>query len=169
MLISESMHRRIAGSRIRSLAVAAAVAIVAIAFAFFSALNARGRHLARIDSEVVALRPRAATAEALQGRIARVGAASAAARTAQGGMDPLRVLAVLSNRLPRDVVVMSIQGKGDEWQITGTAKDASAIIPALDSDPAIKDVRFLAGTSRFTEGRRTYETFSVGFRASPST
>ncbi len=169
MLVSEEMHRRLSGNRIRSLAIASVLVITAVGFALFSGLSARGRLQERIDSEVAALRPRAAMAEALQGRIARIGSASAAAKTAQGGMDPLAVLGVLSKRLPRDVVVMSIRGTGDEWQISGTAKDAAAIIPALDSDPAIKDVRFLAGTSRFTEGRRTYETFSIGFRASPST
>ncbi len=169
MLVSEEMHKRLSGNRIRSLAIAMALLVVAVGFALFSGLSARERLQERMDSEIAILRPRAAMAEALQGRIARIGSASAAAKTAQGGMDPLAVLGVLSKRLPGDVVVMSIRGSGSEWQISGTAKDAAAIIPALDSDPTIKDVRFLAGTSRFTEGRRTYETFSIGFRVPPST
>lgn len=168
MLVSNATHKRLSANRMRSVALAATAAAAAIVFALYSASHARDRLQDRIDTELQALAPRAAAAEALQGRISSLGAASAAARVAQGGMDPLAVLATLGKRLPRDVVVMSVRAAGDEWQITGTAKDASAIIPALDADSSIADVRFLSGTSRFTEGRRTYETFSIGFRARPS-
>ena len=168
MLISEPLHARIRSSRIRSFIGVGLLAAAGLLFALFSASQSRQRLLDHLDAEIVALRPQSAAAEQLQGRIARVGAAAIAAREAQSSADPLAVIGVLSKRLPRDVFVMTVRAAGDEWQITGTARDAAAIIPALDADPALENVRFLAGTSRFTESRRTYETFTIGFRARPA-
>ena len=137
-------------------------------FALFSAGQSRERYLERVDAAIATLRPRAATAQSLEGRIQLMGAASNAARNAQTAVDPLAVITVLSRRLPSDAVVMTMRGSADDWQITGTAKDAARIIPALDADPSLENVRFLAGTSRFTEGRRSYETFSIGFHVRAS-
>ncbi len=165
MLLSEARHRRIRANRFQSLALAGALALATLGLASYSASQARARYLDRIDAEIATMRPRAVAAQSLQGRIELMGIASTAARDAQNSVDPLNVISVLSKRLPPDAVVMTVRGTGSDWQITGTAKDAGGIIPALDADPLIENVRFLAGTSRFTEGRRTYETFSIGFRA----
>lgn len=167
MLLSEGLRTAIGRRRARSLVLSGAVAAASMMFAFFSATQSRARFLSRIEAEIASLRPQAAAAEGFENRIARIGLASAAANAAQARVDPLSVIASLSRLLPRDVIVMSVAGSGDEWQIAGTATDAGAILPALDADPEIENVRFLAGTSRFTEGRRTYETFSIGFRAIP--
>lgn len=169
MLVSEERYVKINASRTRSMVLAGLLAAASVMLLFFSAAQSRIRYLDRVDSAVAALRPRAATAQSLQGRIELMGLASNAAYNAQSGVDPLTVITVLSRRLPHDAVVMTLRGAGDEWQISGTAKDAAAIIPALDDDPAIDNVRFLAGTSRFTEGRRTYETYSIGFHVRPTT
>jgi hypothetical protein len=77
------------------------------------------------------------------------------------------VIAALGERLPRDVTVLNARAIGDEWRIDGTATNAAAILPALDGDPRFVDARFLAATSRFREGGKTYESFSLAFRAKP--
>jgi hypothetical protein len=82
-------------------------------------------------------------------------------------MDPLRVLAALGERLPRDVTVLNARAIGDEWRIDGTATNAAAILPALDGDPRFADARFLAATARYREGGKMYESFSLAFRAKP--
>ena len=82
-------------------------------------------------------------------------------------IDPLRVLAALGERLPRDVTVLNARAIGDEWRIDGTATNAAAILPALDGDPRFVDARFLAATARYREGGKTYESFSLAFRAKP--
>lgn len=168
MLVSDERHARLRSSRVQSLVFVSLLAIASLSFVLFSAAQSRERYLERIDAATAALRPRAATAASLQGRLELMGVASSAARNAQSAADPLAVITILSRRLPRDAVVMTTRGVAGDWQITGTAKDAAGIIPALDADPALENVRFLAGTSRFTEDRRSYETFSIGFRVRPS-
>jgi hypothetical protein len=79
----------------------------------------------------------------------------------------LRVLAALGERLPRDVTVLNARAMGDEWRIDGTSTNAAAILPALDGDPRFADARFLAATARYREGGKTYESFSLAFRAKP--
>jgi hypothetical protein len=83
-------------------------------------------------------------------------------------VDPILVLASLSDRLPTGATVLSLRVVANEWQIDGTALDAAAIVPLLDSDARFRDVRFLSASSRFREGERTYETFSIAFRVEPA-
>ena len=83
--------------------------------------------------------------------------------------DPLAVLAALSARLPRDATVLDLTAAGGEWRIEGRAANAAAVVPALDGDPRgagprLADVHLAGPTTRFTEGRRAYESFSVAFR-----
>jgi len=65
--------------------------------------------------------------------------------------------------------VLSLRASAADWQIDGTALDAAAIVPLLDRDDRFEDVRFLSASSRFRDGDRTYETFSIAFRVRPST
>jgi hypothetical protein len=61
--------------------------------------------------------------------------------------------------------VLNARAIANEWRIDGTAMNAAAILPALDGDPRFADARFLAATSRYREGGKTYESFSLAFRA----
>jgi hypothetical protein len=102
----------------------------------------------------------------MQARLAQLDLETSAARSAGAAhVDPVAVLGAISRRLPHDAVVMSLRADGDEWQIDGTARDAASILPALDADPMLENVRFLSASSRFNEGSRTYETFAIGLHA----
>ena len=165
MLVSGSVADRIRRRRVMSLGRSAVNVLLALALAAAALDRSRSRLLERAEAEIATMEPRAATAAALQSRLARMDIESAVAGERGRRADPVAVLAALSRRLPRDATVMSVRADGDKWQVDGTARNAGQIVPALDADPMFDDVRFLAGTSRFTEGSRTYETFSVALRA----
>jgi type IV pilus assembly PilN-like protein len=163
------VERAAAGRRARGLVVAAAACVAAVIFALWAFDRSRARLLQRIDSAVAAAVPRAEPALALQTRLAALEreAATLSARPSVGSRDPLRVLAALTERLPRDATVLTLRATGDDWTVDGTAADAAAILPLLDRDERFENVRFLSATSRFREGSRTYETFSIGFHVRP--
>ena len=79
--------------------------------------------------------------------------------------DPLDALAAISAALPRDAVVLSARANGSDWQLDGTAADASALVPLLDAHQRFDS--FLAATSRYREAARSYETFSIALRHRP--
>lgn len=165
MLVPAAIASRIGRRRLTSLARSAVNLLLALAVAAAALDRSRSRLLERAEAEIASLEPRAAGGAALQSRLASLEVQSAAAGERTLRADPVAVLAALTRRLPRDATVMSVRADGDKWQVDGTARSAGDIVPALDADPMFDDVRFLAGTSRFTEGSRTYETFSVAFRA----
>jgi hypothetical protein len=168
MLLSDAQRRTIERRRARRLAGAAAACVLALGFALWAADRSRDGVLARLAGERAALAPGAAPAAALQARLAALEQEASVARTvASNRTDPLRVLAALGERLPRDVTVLNARAVGDDWRIDGTATNAAAILPALDGDPRFADARFLGATSRFRDGARTYESFSLAFRAKP--
>jgi hypothetical protein len=74
-------------------------------------------------------------------------------------------LAALGRRLPPDAVVQGLRADGDTWQVDGVARDAAAVVPALDADPRFVDVRSAAPSSRVEGAGGARETFSVAFRA----
>ena len=158
-----------AARRQRAMGVARASINVALALAF--ALAAIDRSRTRVvEAEAAELASLSAMAEgpaAIRTRLAQLDLESDAARSAGSAhSDPVAILAAISRRLPHDAVVMSIRADGDEWQVDGTAAKAANIVPALDADPKLDNVRFLSASSHFNEGSRTYETFSVAMHAS---
>ena len=168
MLLSDAQRRTIERRRSRRLAGAAAACALALGFAVWAADRSRDGVLARLTAEQAALAPRAAPAAALQARLAALDQEAAVTRSVTASRtDPLRVLAALGERLPRDVTVLNARAVGDEWRVDGTATNAAAILPALDGDARFSDARFLGATSRFREGARTYESFSLAFRVKP--
>jgi Tfp pilus assembly protein PilN len=168
VMVGASQRRIIDRRRVRRLMGAAAACSIAVGFALWALDRSRDDVLARLTAEQRALESRAAPAAAMQAQLSAleqeeaVASAVSAART-----DPLRVLAALGERLPRDVTVLNARAIGDEWRIDGTAANAAAILPALDGDPRFADARFLAATARYREGGKTYESFSLAFRAKP--
>ena len=168
MLLPDEVALRI-GQRRRSRAVAnAAIAAVAAGLALWALDWSRERKLERINAEIAALTSQAQDALALRERLAVVDREAAAIRDlALRRLDPLPVLQALSQRLPAGAVVLSISASNGEWQIEGTAPDAAAIVPRLDQDDRFQDLRILSASSRFSEGTRTLETFSIAFRVRP--
>lgn len=160
---------RIRRRRTARTTVAAAACIAALALALWAADRSRERTLQAIRATVARIEPVAAQAivqrealEALDRESAMITAISARRP------DPLRVLAALSERLPAGATVLSVRANGEAWQIDGRAGDAAAILPALDGDARFEDVRFLSASTRFREGDRTWETFSIAFRVRPA-
>lgn len=166
MMAPDSTVAAIRGRRRSALAVSVLNLVLALIFAIAGVDRYRARVLELADAELERVKPQAGTAAVLQSRLAQLDVESSTARgTSEARADPLPVLAALSRRLPRDASVLSVRAEGRQWQLDGTARDAGAIIPALDAEPMFEDVRFLAATSRFREANRSYETFSVAFRA----
>ena len=166
MLLPPAAMARVGSRRRMGLARAGVNFLLALAFVLAALDRSRTRVLDRVQQEIAALSPRAEAPSAIQARLAQLDLESSTARSAGSAhADPVSVLATLSRRLPLDAVVMSLRADGDEWQIDGTARDAAAIVPALDADPAFDNVRFLSASSRFNENSRTYETFSVALHA----
>lgn len=168
MLLSDVQRRTIERRRSRRVAGAVATCVLALGFAVWAADRSRDHVLVRLTAEQAELATRAAPAAALQARLAALDQETSIARAVSSERtDPLRALAALGERLPRDVTVLNARAVGDEWRVDGTATNAAAILPALDGDGRFGDARFLGATSRFREGGRTYESFSLAFRAKP--
>jgi hypothetical protein len=148
--------------------VAGAAAVTALLFAVWSAGRWRERTLMALDQRAAELTRQARPADdALRAMLTRE-AESVTIRAMSGGRpDPYGALAALSTSLPADAVVLSARARGDDWQIDGTARDASALVPVLDRDGRFENVRFLAASSRYREGNRSYETFSIALRYRP--
>ncbi len=166
MLLPAGELKRARSRRRASVAKAGANFSLALVFAIAAFDRSLTRVLEKAQQEIQSLAPRVAGPSAVQSRLAQLDAESSAARTAgTAHSDPVAVLAAISRRLPHDAIVMSVRADGDEWQIDGTARNAANIVPALDADPAFENVRSLSASSRFNEGNKTYETFSVALHA----
>ncbi|MGH7472098.1 MAG: PilN domain-containing protein, partial [Longimicrobiales bacterium] len=167
MLLSDDGAARVKRRRGVRLSWTAAVCSLAFGLALWTVDRSRDRTLERIRSEVLQISPRAQEAMQLRERLAAIEReARAIGELAARRPDPLPVLAALSERLPAGAIVLSIKADGADWQIDGTASDAAALVPLLDRDNRFQDVRFLSASSRFQDGNRTAETFSIAFRVS---
>jgi hypothetical protein len=169
MLLPDSVSGKFRRRRQRRLSLACAACVAAIGFAVWSVDQSRERALDRIVEELAAIEPSAVGAVELRERLAAVDRELAAIdELARARANPLGVLAALSERIPPEATVLLARASGDNWQIDGTALDAAAIIPMLDADNRIEDVRFLSASTRFREDGREYETFSIAFHVPPT-
>ncbi len=165
-LLSPPLRDRLRRDRMRRRATAAALLAAALLLATCGVDRSRETALRDTEREIGHLSATAAPALTLSARVVamqRESETSGTSPAAQG--DVVQLLAALSERLPRDATVLALSVDGDEWRIDGRASNAAAIVPALDADPRFGAVRLAGPTSRFTEGARTYESFSVAFRA----
>jgi hypothetical protein len=168
MMLAGPQRATVKRRRARRVAGAAAACVLAVGFAAWALDRSRDDVLARLTAEQESLESRAAPAAALQARIASLDHEDAVVRqVVSTRTDPLRVLAALGEKLPRDVTVLNARAMGNEWRIDGTASNAAAILPALDGDKRFADARFLGATSRFRESGKTFESFSLAFQAKP--
>ena len=86
-----------------------------------------------------------------------------AAHTASAN-DPLHVLATISASLPRDAFVQRLEWDGREWRLDGSVNQAASVVPHLDSARLFSSVRVLGASTRFRDGARMRESFSVAFQ-----
>lgn len=165
-LLSPPLRDRLRRDRMLRGARTGALFAAALLLTTWGIDRSRDAALGDAEREIGSLSARAAPSLALSARVAtmqRESETSGATLAGQG--DALQILAALSERLPRDATVLALAADGNEWRIDGRATNAAAIVPALDADPRFSAVRLAGPTSRFTEGSRTYESFSVAFRA----
>jgi Tfp pilus assembly protein PilN len=168
MLLPDPLVRRIRQRRLTRVSLSAAVCLMAFLLALRAIDRSRERGLQRLRDEIAALETRARPAAELSDRLVAIDREREALREiARQRPNPLRVLQLLGERLPAGATVLNVRAQGDEWQIDGRAPDAAAIVPLLDGDERLDGVHFLSASSRFREGNRTYETFSIAFRVRP--
>lgn len=143
--------------------------VAAAAFAVLSLGAYRDRVEARIDARIATLREAVAPVVALEEDVAGLQRSlMALQQIEEGRVDVLRALGALTDRIPADTWLRTIQVADNEWQIQGTGDDAAALIPALEADPMFEDVRFVAATRRVQIENSTYDDFAVAFRALPA-
>jgi len=167
-------RRRFAARRRRRLAVALVAAVAGIVLAVMAVDRWRDRTLRALEREVAASRDGAragsdalATTARLDAEVSYLGKAARERGDGRGGT--LGALAAISNAFPEDAVILNARAVGREWQVDGTATSAAALVPHLDADGHFEDVRILSASSRFRDGTRTRETFSLAFRVRPGT
>ena len=167
MMLPAPLETRLRQTRVRRVAVAGILCSAALGAALWSLDRARERKLGAIRAEIAALAPRARNAQQLQSQLDVLNLEAQALGTGGAQIDPLEVLASLSKQLPKGATVLNLKVNGADWQIDGTAGDAAALVPLLDRDDRLENVRFLTASTRFRDAGRTVETFSIAFRVRP--
>ncbi|MBA3646497.1 MAG: hypothetical protein H0W63_09995 [Gemmatimonadaceae bacterium] len=166
LMVSPQRAGQIAKRRRRELTRLAGIAALSAGFLLFSLDRSRARVLNRIESETAIVASQAAPALRAQTQLARLSIQESTLKElTRSHADVMKILAILSTRLPQDAVISMLRVDGNDWQVDGTAANAGAIIPALDAEPLLRDARQRAATSRFRDGGRTLESFSIAFRA----
>ncbi|MGV3711300.1 MAG: PilN domain-containing protein [Gemmatimonas sp.] len=167
MLLDSTIEQELQSMRTRrswwSVALAAA-ACIALVLSLDARRDATLRSTVRAADSVSAL---AAPALAVRARLDQLDRERALLGKKQPiASDPLAVLAALSKALPSDAFVQRIEWDGTEWKLEGSANQAADIVPSLDGVGAFTAVRVLSASTRFRDGDRMRESFSVAFRAS---
>lgn len=164
-LIDEQSEARLHASaqrrRVQQVAVAAAV----LAILLWIGNTWRDRTLRSLEQQAETLARAAEPAESARSRLARAEAELAwlNADAAQASQSASAVLARVGERLPRDAFVQRAEWDGVSWRIDGSARDAAALVPRLDADSLLRNVRSLAPSTRFLDGGQPRNSFSIGF------
>jgi hypothetical protein len=167
-LAPDPRRQRIVGRQRAAVVGSLLTAVVAILFAIWAADRWRDRTLADLDARIAQAESQSAAADsALRMLRSRESEAAALWSVAANRADPFGALAAISAALPREANVLSARATGNDWQIDGTASDASALVPLLDRHAQFDSVRFLSASSRYRDGSRSYETFSIALRFRP--
>ncbi|MFN8574641.1 MAG: PilN domain-containing protein [Gemmatimonadaceae bacterium] len=150
--------------RQRRVALLGMAAAASVLFAGWSYEQWQVRSLAALSREAGTLTANAAPALEAQTRLRSTMDEIAILRGREAAaLQPLEILALLSRVLPPDAVVTSLRMQEQEWQVEGSASDASSLVPRLDSTGRLERVRSVAATSRFRDGARMRESFAIAF------
>lgn len=165
VLANAGRRRAFNARRRRQLMWAALAAFGGVAFATLTFDRWRERTLIALEVEAARLAERARPALDAQDRLSSLSRERAILNEVSARrVDPSAALAAIGQALPRDVVVLSARATGEEWRLDGTAANAAALVPALDKAGGFENVRSLSASSRFQDGSRMRETFSIAFR-----
>lgn len=142
-----------------------AVAVAALAVLLWLGNSWRDRTLRALEQQAAALARAAEPAESARARLARAQAElmwlEADARQTTRGASA--VLTQVGERLPRDAFVQRAEWDGSAWRLDGSARDAAVLVPRLDADPLLRNVRSLAPSTRFLDNGQPRNSFSIGF------
>lgn len=107
-----------------------------------------------IDARITAVLPLLRQAEALRGRIAAgsQGSGAIAAEHARIG-DALQVLAAVTDLLPDGTVLGDLSLRDGKLEISGRSQAAARLIPALATDPTVRNPSFAAPVTRTADGK----------------
>jgi hypothetical protein len=167
-LAPDARRRKLAARQRATIVASALAAVAAIVFSIWAADRWRERTLADLEARIAQAEVRGAAADtALRMLRSREAEAAAIREIAATRADPFSALAAISATLPREANVLTARATGNDWQIDGTTSDASALVPLLDRHARFDSVRFLSASSRYRDGTRSYETFSIALRFRP--
>jgi len=164
-LTDEQTEQRLHNMVLRRRGQVIVAAVATLAMLLWLGNTWRDRTLAALEQRAAALQREAEPAEAARDRLARAQAelsllAADAQHTAQSAS---AVLARVGERLPRDAFVQRAEWDGAAWRLDGSAIDAAALVPRLETDSLLRNVRSLAPSTRFLDGGRPRNSFSIGF------
>lgn len=163
-LMSEAARRVVRRRTLSRQVLAASAAAACLAFMLWSIDQSRERTLVALEARATQLLSEVEPALRAQAQLVSIeGERSLISGVLSQRPDAAAGLAAISALLPRDAVLMTARFSGGQWQITGTADDAAALVPRFDADARFDSVRVLAASSRFRDGQRARETFSLAF------
>lgn len=165
MLLDASLQQTIDGRRTRRQWVSYAMLAASIMLLLAAASSRRTQTLIATEHAVDSLTQVAAPGIALQKQLSQLTEESRLLSSHnEASHDPLSVVATLSKSLPADAFVERLAWDGSEWRLDGSANQAASVVPHLDSAQTFTDVRVLSASTRFRDGARMRESFSVGFK-----
>lgn len=170
MLLDGSLEDSLQSLRTRRTWLSYALAAAALLALTLAGSHQRDATLRSTELAVDSLRTLAAPGLASRKQLEQLASEAriVSARTG-AAKDPLRVLAVLSEALPADAFVQRLEWDGSEWRVDGSVNAAASVVPRLDSAASFSAVRVLGASTRFRDGARMRESFSVAFRVSGDT
>ena len=167
-LAPHEWRRKLVSRHWSALVMNALGAVAALVFAVWAADRWRERTLSALEARIAVVEARGARADtALRMLRSRESEARTIGDIATSRPDPHEALAAISAALPREATVLSARATGNDWQVDGTTTDASTLVPLLDRHVRFDSVRFLSASSRYRDGTRSYETFSIALHFRP--
>ena len=166
MLLDAALETALRSRRARRQWISYAAAALALLALSWSVDNRRDATLHATQHAVDSLRALAAPGLASRVRLAQLEEERKvlSAQRASAG-DPLHVLAGISEALPQDAFVQRLEWDGKEWRLDGSVNSAASVVPHLESARMFSSVRVLGASTRFRDGARMRESFSVAFQA----
>ena len=165
MLLDAPLEGSLRSARARRRWLSYAAAALALLAVGAAASNRREATLRATQHAVDSLQLLAAPGLASKARLSQLNEeAKILSARAVPANDPLRVLATISESLPRDAFVQRLEWDGREWRLDGSVNQAASVVPHLDSARMFSGVRVLGASTRFRDGARMRESFSVAFQ-----
>jgi general secretion pathway protein L len=152
--------------RDRLVATSCALVVLLLLAALVVPFVAQALTRGAVERRIAELKPRTAEVQALRDRIAAGAAGTDAidSERARTG-DALQVVATITELMPDDTVLSELSLHQGKLAISGHARSAAQLIPALAASPAIRNPAFSAPVIRSPDGN--VDVFTVHAELSP--